>query len=74
MARGDVHTEAHGDGWANKVEGSKRVASTHRTKLAAMKRGRELAILRRVEHLIHRQDGTIAQRNSYRRDPASRPG
>ena len=73
MASGDVHTEPHGDGWANKVEGRERAASTHRTKVAALKRGRDLAILRRVKHLIHEQDGTIAERNSYGRDPASRP-
>jgi hypothetical protein len=71
MASGDVHTEPHGDGWANKVEGSERAASTHRTKVAAVKRGRDLAILRRVEHLIHEQDGAIAERNSYGGDPAS---
>jgi hypothetical protein len=74
MAKGDVHTEPHGDGWANRVEGSKRPSSTHRTKLAAQNRGRDLAMLRKVEHLIHDQDGKITERNSYGHDPASRPG
>jgi len=74
MAKGDVHTEPHGEGWANKVEGNARVSSTHKTKIAARKRGREMAILRKVEHLIHNQNGSISERNSYGRDPASRPG
>jgi hypothetical protein len=33
-----------------------------------------MAIERRVEHLIHNQDGTIGQRNSYRCDPRRRKG
>jgi hypothetical protein len=33
-----------------------------------------MAILRKVEHLIHNQNGSISERNSYGRDPASRPG
>lgn len=74
MASGDVHTELHKDGWANKIEGNERVSSTHETKIAAQKRGREMAILRKVEHLIHEGDGTIGERNSYGNDPPSRPG
>ena len=74
MAKGEVHTEPHGEGWANKAEGNMRVSSTHRTKSAAQKRGRELAILRKVEHLIHNRDGTIGERNSYGNDPPRRPG
>ena len=74
MAKGDVHTVPHRGGWANRLEGEPRMSSTHKTKIAAQKRGRELAILRKVEHLIHKRDGTIRERNSYGRDPASRPG
>jgi hypothetical protein len=29
---------------------------------------------RETEHLIHREDGSIAERNSYGGDPAHRPG
>ena len=74
MAKGDVHTAPHGEGWTNKVEGKKRVSSANETKSAAYKRGRELAILRKVEHLIHKRDGTIGERNSYGNDPPSRSG
>ena len=52
MADGDIHTVPHRGGWANRVEGKLRISSTHKTKIAAQKRGREMAILRRVEHLI----------------------
>ncbi len=74
MADGDIHTVPHRGGWANRVEGKLRISSTHKTKIAAQKRGREMAILRRVEHLIHNQNGSISERNSYGRDPASRSG
>jgi hypothetical protein len=74
MADGDVHTVPHKKGWANRVEGKSRVSSTHETKIAAQKRGRDMAILRKVEHLIHNRDGSIGERNSYGNDPRSRPG
>ena len=74
MADGDIHTVPHRGGWANRVEGKLRISSTHKTKIAAQKRGREMAILRRVEHLIHNQNGSISERNSYGRDPAPRSG
>jgi hypothetical protein len=74
VAKGDIHTEPQGEGWANKIEGNKHVSSTHETKTAAQKRGRDLAIIRKVEHLIHKRDGTIGERNSYGNDPPRRPG
>jgi hypothetical protein len=33
-----------------------------------------MAIRRKVEHLVHKRDGTIGERNSYGNDPPSRPG
>src|SRR4051812_12257754 len=63
VSKGDVHTVPHGTGWANKVEGNSRVSNTAPTKSAAQKRGREMAIKARVEHHIHKKDGTIGQRN-----------
>ena len=44
-------------------------SSVHATKAEAVKRGRELAIAAKTEHLIHNMDGTIAERNSYGNDP-----
>ena len=69
MARGWIHT-VHGDGqWLNRVEGSERASSAHRTKEEAVARGRQLAIDAKTEHVVHNLDGTIAYRNSYGSDP-----
>lgn len=68
-----VHRSATSD-WANEVEGASRASSVHATKAEAVKRGRELAIAAKTEHVIHKMDGTIAERNSYGNDPPSRPG
>lgn len=67
MARGWIHTVYRSDtkDWANEVEGGDRASSVHRTKDEAVKRGRELAINAKTEHLIHNMDGTIAYRNGY---------
>ena len=70
MARGDIHTVPLGYGWANEREGQGRAISKHATKAAAAKAGRETARRDKVEHLIHKKDGTIGERNSYKRDPS----
>jgi Uncharacterized protein conserved in bacteria (DUF2188) len=68
MARGDVHT-VHRDGvWINEAEGEGEL-SRHRTREEAAATGRSQAMARRSEHLIHRLDGTIGERNSYGGDP-----
>jgi hypothetical protein len=74
MSKGDVHTLPHRGGWANKIEGSSRVANTAAKKAEAQAKGREMAIKRKVEHLIHNKDGTIGRRNSYGSDPRRRTG
>ena len=74
MASGFVHT-VHKDGsWSNKVEGDDGAVSTHATKVVAVAAGREEAMRRKTEHVIHNEDGSIAERNSYGNDPAHRPG
>ena len=74
MSKGDVHTLPHKGGWANKIEGSSRVANTAAKKAEAQAKGREMAIKRKVEHLIHNRDGTIGRRNSYGSDARRRKG
>jgi len=76
VSKGDIHTIKHGDGWANRAEGNDRVSNTAPTKAEAQERGRDMAIDRGVEHLVHRQDGTIGERNTYPRshDPKSSKG
>lgn len=65
----NVHTVPTEDGWANRREGGKRASSTHDTKAEAQAAGREAAKKDGVEHLIHKKDGTIGDRNSYGNDP-----
>jgi hypothetical protein len=76
MAKGDIHTVRHGDGWANRAEGNERVSNTALTKAEAEAKGRDMATDRGVEHLIHRRDGEITERNTYprSRDPRSSRG
>ena len=66
---GGVHTvpARTNSGWWNEVDG--KVVSRHRLKELAVVAGREMAILLRVEHSIHRADGDITEKNSYGNDP-----
>lgn len=76
MAKGDIHTIKHGDGWANRAEGNSRVSNTADTKAQAQAKGRDMAISRDVEHVVHNTDGRIGERNTYprSRDPRSSRG
>lgn len=65
----NIHTVPTQDGWANRREGGKRASSTHDTKAEAQAVGRAAAKKDGVEHLIHKKDGTIGDRNSYGNDP-----
>ena len=69
MKKPPVHTVPHGDGWANKREGSSRVSKVFSTKAAAQAAGRKTAIREKTEHIIRNKNGRIASRNSYGRDP-----
>lgn len=62
--RQEEHSHGADRGWANRREGGKRASSTHDTKA-----GRAAAKKDGVEHLIHKKDGTIGDRNSYGNDP-----
>jgi hypothetical protein len=74
MPKGDVET-FHQDGkWHNRVEGGQNLAGPHSTRAEAIAAGREEARSRKVEHIIHNMDGTIAERNSYGHDPRNIPG
>ena len=75
MAAGFVNT-VHVDGhWENTIEGQDgMVGGPYRTKDEAVDAGRAEAQRRSTEHVIHREDGSIGERNSYGGEPASRPG
>ena len=74
MAAGFVHTVYKDSAWINEVEDGLELPGTFWTKDDAVAAGREQAIQSRTEHVIHNQDGTIGERNSYGNDPPSRPG
>jgi hypothetical protein len=65
----DIHTVPAGDKWAVKREGNKNPLSEHRTKAAAEKQGTTVARRDKVDHVIHRRDGTIQDSDSYGNDP-----
>lgn len=67
--RGNVHTVPNpgGKGWINKVDGEP--VSRHQRKDTAVERGRDIARENHSEHTIHRQNGTIGEKNSYGNDP-----
>ena len=45
------------------------MSNTAPTKAEAQHRGRKMALHARVEDHIHKNDGTVGQRNSYGIDP-----
>ena len=69
MSKEPVFTVPHGDGWANRRAGSKRVSKTFSTKANAQTAGRATARRERTEHVILRKNGRIGERNSYGNDP-----
>lgn len=74
MADGFVHT-VHKDGiWIDEIEGGEPLSGSHATKHVAVAAGRDEAIRRKSEHVIHNEDGSIGERNSYGSDPSDRPG
>ena len=73
--RDSVHT-VHRDGsWRTTIEGQDEpLAGSYSTKEVAVAAGRDEARRRQTEHVIHNEDGTIGERNSYGNDPSDRPG
>lgn len=67
----EIHVVPHGDGWATRKEGAKRVGNTADTQKEAFEQAREQAKRENVEVVIHRPDGTIrnSNSNSYGNDP-----
>ena len=74
MAAEFVHTVYKRETWLNEIDDGEELGGSYATKEVAGSAGREEAIRRKTEHVIHNQDGTISERNSYRNDLADRPG
>jgi hypothetical protein len=74
MSDGFIHTVFKDGQWVNEIEGDGLIGEAHPSKEDAVAVGRARAQENATEHVIHNQDGAISERNSYGRDPASRPG
>jgi hypothetical protein len=74
VGAGFVHTVYKRETWLNEIEDSEELPGSYATKEVAVSAGREEAIDRKTEHVIHNEDGAISERNSYGYDPVSRPG
>ena len=75
MAEGFVHTVHTNGNWINEIEGDEgALRGVHSTKQVAVTAGRAEAVARNTEHVIHDEDGSIGERNSYGGDPAHRRG
>ena len=64
-----VHTVPMGNKWTNQRACSTRAGKLYDKKAEAQAAGRKTAMRDKVEHLIHKKDGTIGERNSYGNDP-----
>jgi hypothetical protein len=74
MPKGDVETFHEGGAWHNRVEGTRDVLGTFRTKEEAQAAGRQYALAHKVEHFIRNLNGRIGERNTYGHDPRNIPG
>ena len=72
MAKGFVHTVYKNETWINELEEGKKLPGNYATKEQAVAAGREQAMSDKTEHVIHRQNGQIENRNSYGNDPSGR--
>ena len=69
--QGDVHAVWSADAkrWRVEVTGNQRASGTHAAKEGAVAQARRLAKRNHSELVIHKQDGTIGQRDSHGNDP-----
>ncbi len=69
MARNNVHVTYKNNTWNVKSENTSRASNLYGTKKEALERGREIAINKHVELIIHGKGGKIQDTDSYGRDP-----
>lgn len=63
------HVVPHQTGWAVEREGASKATQVFATQQKAIDGVREIAQNQQSEVVIHRQDGTIRDRDSYGNDP-----
>jgi len=71
---GSVHTVYRQGNWLNEIEGEGELLGHFITKESAVSAGRQEAIKRDTEHVIHNQDGTVEEWISYGDDPLQGTG
>lgn len=79
MSKNFVHVVFKRGAWIVEVEEeltspTPQEHAAYETREAAVEAGRELAKETSVELIVHRQDGTIGERDSYGNDPRDIPG
>jgi hypothetical protein len=67
MPTGDIETYYEDGSWKNKVEGNSRASGVYEAKAHAVTAGREMAMERKVAHVVRNLDGTTDARNDYGR-------
>jgi hypothetical protein len=70
----NIHITPRPNGWAVKTANAERAAAIVPTQAAAAAIGRQMAINRGSELLIHGRNGQIREKNSYGNDPESSKG
>jgi len=60
------HVVPHPDGWAVKGEGNEKYTAVYNYQDEAIERAKDIAYNYRADVIIHRQDGTIRDRISYK--------
>jgi len=69
MVKKNQHVVPYGNQWAVRGEGNERVTRITPTQKEAIDIARQIAQNQHAEVVIHRQDGTIRDKDSYGRDP-----
>jgi uncharacterized protein YdaT len=69
MAKKSTHVVPHDGKWAVRQSNSERASSVHDRKSDAVDRGRQISRNQGSELVIHRQNGTIQQKDSHGNDP-----
>jgi len=62
------HVVPHEDGWAVKGEGNQKYTATYKYQDDAIDRARNIAKRYKASLIIHRKDGSIRDRVSYKED------
>ncbi|WP_353779138.1 DUF2188 domain-containing protein [Winogradskyella sp. 3972H.M.0a.05] len=62
------HVVPYEEGWAVRREGNKKITSKHRKQSTAINKAKVIAKRYDSDVIIHREDGTIRDRISYKED------